>query len=80
MASIASTTTGLGGMALRGLGNGHVLIDARRVVALSAVMVASTAIGHVKVSALISREVGTVEDGSGGFWSVRMRCVALRVC
>lgn len=54
-------------------------MDARRVVALSDVVVALTTIGPGKVNAWIAPEVGTVEDGGGGFWSVHIQCT-LRIC
>jgi hypothetical protein len=41
--SLVSTTAGLSGMEPRGLGDGRGLMDSRRTVALSGVMVASTA-------------------------------------
>lgn len=58
MAFDAPTWTGLDDMGQRGLGNGHVLMDARRRVALSGVVVASTVVGPRKAYALISPEDG----------------------
>ena len=55
---------GPGGLAQRGLDDGRVLMDARKVVALFGVVVASTAVGPGKVNALISLEIGTAEDGA----------------
>ena len=60
-------------------------MDVHRVVALSGSwgrrrqLGASTVVGPGKVNAWISPEVGTSEDGGGGFWSVHMRFV-LRIC
>ena len=51
VASTASTTVDLGGVAQRGLNVGHMLIDALSVEAMSGVMVASTVVVHGKVNA-----------------------------
>ncbi|EMS66408.1 hypothetical protein TRIUR3_34208 [Triticum urartu] len=51
-----------------GLGDGRMLMDARRMVALSGVVVASTAVGLGKAYAFISLEDGTAEDGGGGLF------------
>jgi hypothetical protein len=64
----------LAAMVQRGLGDRRVLMDTHKVVALSGVVVSSTTVGLAKVNAWISSEVGTVEDGGGGFWNMRMRC------
>ena len=57
-------------MARRDLGDGRVVMNARRAVALSGVMATSIA-GLAKVIALISPEDGYAEDGGGeDFWSV----------
>ena len=51
--SLASTTAGLGGMEQRGLAGGRVMMDERRMVALSGVVVASTAARPGKVDAAV---------------------------
>ena len=66
MASIASMTTGPGGMVQQSLSVGCVLMDVRREVVLSGAVVASTAVRSAKVNALIAPKDGTVEDGDGG--------------
>ena len=53
MPSLASTTAGLGGMEQRGLAGGRVMMDERRMVALSGVVVASTAARPGKVDAAV---------------------------
>ena len=53
-----------------GLGDGRVLMDACRMVALSGVVVASTAVGLGKAYALICPEDGTAEDDGGGLFRV----------
>ena len=53
MVSDTSTTTGLSGMEQRGLAGGRVMMDERRMVALSGVMVASTAATLGKVDAAV---------------------------
>ena len=54
MPSLASMTAGrLGGMEKRGLGDGRVMMDERRMVALSGVVVASTAARPGKVDATV---------------------------
>jgi hypothetical protein len=65
--STSSTMACLGGVAQWGLGDGSGLMGARRMVAMSGVVVASTAEGPGKVNALIPPEDGTAEDGSGEF-------------
>ena len=61
------------------LGAGYRLMDAHRRLALSGVMVASTAEGSGKISALIAPYDGTAEEGGDGFYSMRMQCT-LGVC
>ena len=51
--SLASTTAGLGGMEQQGLADGRVMMDERRMVALSGVMVASMATRLGKVDAAV---------------------------
>ncbi|KAE8787458.1 Tetraticopeptide repeat domain containing protein [Hordeum vulgare] len=63
MASTIWTTTSLGGKVSWGFSAGYHLMEARRSVALSGVVVASTANGPVKVNALITPEDGKTEDG-----------------
>ena len=53
MASGTSTTVGLSGMEQRGLAGGRVMMDERGMVALSGVMVASTAARPGKVDATV---------------------------
>ena len=53
MPSLASTTAGLGGMEQRGLADGRVMMDEHRMVALSGVVMASTAARPGKVDAAI---------------------------
>ena len=53
MASDTSTTAGLSGMEQRGLVGGRVMMDERRMVALSGVVVASTVARPGKVHAAI---------------------------
>jgi hypothetical protein len=47
--STTLATAGLGGVAQRGLGVGRMLMNKRRVVALSGVMVVSTAVGLARL-------------------------------
>ena len=51
--SDTSTTTGLSGMEQRGLAGGRVMMDGRRMVAISGVVVASTAARPSKVGATV---------------------------
>lgn len=51
----------------RGLGDGHVLMEARIVVALSDVVVLSMTVGPGKDNAWISPKVGTMVDSGAGF-------------
>ena len=51
--SLASTTPGLGGMEQRGLAGGRVMMDEHRMVALSGVVVASTAARPGKVDSAV---------------------------
>ena len=51
--SLASTTAGLGGMEQRYLAGGRVMMDERGMVALSGVVVASTAARSSKVDAAV---------------------------
>lgn len=67
MASTVSATASLGGMVQPDLNTGHRLMGVRRRVALSGILVASTAKGSGKINALITPEDGTAEDGGGGF-------------
>ena len=53
MASGTSTTAGLSGMEQRGVAGGRVIMDERRMVALSGVVVASTAAKPGKVHAAV---------------------------
>jgi hypothetical protein len=78
--SKVSTTASLGGKVQRCLGAEYRSIGAccRRQAPFS-VVVASTAEGSGKISALIAPEDGTVEECGDGFYSVRMWCT-LRVC
>ena len=53
MASDTSTTAGLSGMEQRGLASGRVMMDERRMVELSGVVVVSTAARPGKVDAAV---------------------------
>ena len=68
-------TVGLGGVEQWSLRVGCGLIDARRLVALSGVMVTSMADGTGKIYAVIPPEDGMAEDGGGVSFSVCMRCM-----
>ena len=74
---VASTTSrmmSLGGVARRGLGDGHVMMNMRRVVAPSVVVVASME-DLVMVLASIYTYSGDdfAEDGGGELWSLGTR-------
>ena len=64
--STAFKMVGLGGVKQWSLGVGRGLIDAQRLVALSGVLVTSTAYGTSRIFAAIPSEDGIVEDGGGG--------------
>ena len=66
MASTASTKACLGGMEQRSLGEGRVMMDASRVVALFGAMAASTA-GLTRSFVDPCLEDGFAEDGGGNF-------------
>ena len=53
MPSLASLTEGLGGMEQRGIAGGRVMMDERGMVALSVIVVASTAARPGKVDAAV---------------------------
>jgi hypothetical protein len=72
-ASSATTMSGLGGVAPRRLGDGHGLLDSRRVVALSGVMVTAMA-GTTKIVLIFILRIARRLDGGDGFCSVCMRC------
>ena len=66
VASTASKTVGLSGMARWSIGVGGGLMDARRLVVFSGVAAAAAAVGPGKVNARIPLKDGTVVDGSAG--------------
>ena len=68
-------TVGLDGVEQWSLRVGRRLIDARKLVALSGVVVTSTTDGTGKIYAVILPEDGMAEDGGGGSLSVRRRCM-----
>ena len=59
----------------RDLGGGYRSMGLCRRHALVGVLLASMAEGSAKIDALITPEDGIVEEGSDGFYSVRMRCM-----
>jgi hypothetical protein len=70
-------SSGCRGVVQRGLSDGRVMTDARRVVALFSVMATSTA-GMARTMWISSLKMDLAVDGGDGFCSVCMRC-SLRV-